>query len=77
MFFYREAAVRNNLFSSVKLRLTIISFFFIGGIVGGIFYTEIGIQVLLIGSCALILGIIYDNIKLKLRLIHRKYRTNT
>lgn len=73
LFFYREAGVRKNLFSSVKLRLTIISFFFIGGIVGGIFYAEMGLQVLLIGSCALILGIIYDNIKLKLRLIHRKY----
>ncbi len=74
LFFYREATARYNLFSSVKLRLTIISFFFIGGIVGGIFYSEIGLKVLLIGSCALILGIIHDNIKLKVRLLHRKYR---
>ncbi len=71
LFFYKEKEERKKLFSSVKLRLTIISFFFIGGIIGGIFYSKIGLLVLLIGTMSLILGIIYDNIKLKIKLLQR------
>ena len=74
LIFYREKDAREKLFSSVKLRLTIISFFFIGGIIGGIFYSKIGLLVLVIGTISLILGIIYDNIKLKLKLLQRKYQ---
>ncbi len=74
LFFYKEAETRKKLLASIKLRLTIISFFFIGGIVGGIFYLKIGLYVLLIGSVSLVLGIIYDNIKLKIKLLQRKYR---
>lgn len=74
LFFYREADTRKKLLTSIKLRLTIISFFFIGGIVGGVFYSKTGLYVLLIGSVSLILGIIYDNILLKIKLLRRKYR---
>jgi uncharacterized membrane protein YoaK (UPF0700 family) len=74
LFFYREDETRKKLITSVKLRLTIISFFFIGGIIGGIFYSGIGLHVLLIGSASLILGIIYYNIKLKIKLLRKKYR---
>ncbi|OYU79714.1 MAG: hypothetical protein CFE23_12910 [Flavobacterium sp. BFFFF1] len=73
LFFYHDLESREKLFSSVRLRLTIISFFFTGGIVGGIFYSEIGLYVLLIGAGALISGIVFDNFKLKLKLLHRKY----
>lgn len=75
LFFYKEQASREKLISSVKLRLTIISFFFIGGIIGGIFYSKMGLLVLLIGSVSLVLGIIFDNIRLKIRLIQKKYRS--
>jgi uncharacterized membrane protein YoaK (UPF0700 family) len=74
LFFYREPESRIKLFTSIKLRLTIISFFFVGGIIGGILYSKIGLGVLLIGSISLILGIIYDYVRLKLKLIQRKYR---
>lgn len=74
LFFYREPESKTKLLASIKLRMTIISFFFVGGIVGGIFYSKIGLAVLLIGSISLILGIIYDNVKLKIKLIQRKYR---
>lgn len=73
LFFYKENETRMKLFASVKLRLTIISFFFIGGIIGGIFYSYIGLYVLLIGSISLILGIIYDNIKLKIKLLQKRH----
>lgn len=74
LLFYREPEPRNRLLASIKLRLTIIGFFFVGGITGGVFYSRMGLAVLLIGSTALIAGIIYDNIKLKIRWIRRRYK---
>lgn len=74
LFFYKETEMRVKLFSSIKLRLTIISFFFIGGILGGIFYTKMGLEVLFIAAVTLIMGLIYDNIKLKVILLNRKYK---
>lgn len=73
LFFYSEKDAREKLFSSIKLRLTIISFFFIGGIIGGIFYSKFGLLVLLIGSLSLILGMVFDNVKLKIKLLQKKY----
>ena len=74
LFFYREVSAREKLFTSIKLRLTIISFFFAGGIVGGIFYSKIGLHVLLFGVFALIWGLIYDSVKLRLLQLTKKYR---
>lgn len=73
LFFYREEETKKKLVASVKLRLTIISFFFLGGMIGGVFYSNLGLYVLLIGSASLILGIIYDNLKLKIKLLRKKY----
>ena len=73
LFFYNEPEMKAKLYSSIKLRLTIISFFFIGGIIGGIFYTKIELKVLFIASATLILGLIYDNLKLKIIMLNRKY----
>lgn len=73
LFFYKEAAKKQQLYSSIKLRLTIISFFFIGGIVGGIFYGKIELKVLCIAAIALVFGLIYDNLKLKILLLNRKF----
>lgn len=74
LFFYREELFRKKLFVSIKLRLSIISFFFIGGITGGIFYSQIKLHVLLIGVIALILGLLYDRIRFNVFLLERKYR---
>lgn len=74
LIFYREKEPKEKLLTSVKLRLTIISFFFIGGIIGGIFYSKIGLLVLLIGSISLIIGIVFDKIWLKLKWFQKKYR---
>ncbi len=73
LFFYKEPDKKKKLYSSIKLRLTIISFFFIGGIIGGVFYGKIKLKVLLIAGIALVLGLIYDNLKLKILLLNRKY----
>lgn len=62
LFFYRHKEQKTKLLSSIKLRLTIISFFFIGGIVGGVFYSTLGIYVLTIAAATLALGLLIDSI---------------
>lgn len=74
LFFYREQNIRAALFSSVKLRITIISFFFMGGIAGGIFYSRIGLRVLFLGGTLILAGLLYDNIKLNIILLTRKLK---
>jgi len=75
LIFYKAPEERQRLFSSIKLRLTIISFFFLGGIAGGILYTKINLRVLIVASALLLAGLIYDNIKFKVILLRRKLRT--
>ena len=69
LFFYKQSELRHKLFSSVRLQLTIISFFFIGGMVGGIFYDSLQMKVLLIAIVVLIIGLISDYLKLKIILL--------
>ncbi len=66
LFFYKLKEQKNKLYSSIKLRLTIISFFFLGGLLGGIFYSSIHLYVLACAGSLLLIGLIYDDIKLKL-----------
>lgn len=72
LFFYKQPENRIRLFSSIKLRFTIIGFFFSGGIVGGLFYQKIGLNVLLLAVFALVFGLIFDGLKLKLLKFKRK-----
>src|SRR5690606_32835413 len=74
LFFYSEKERRKKLFTSINLKLIIICFFFIGGILAGVLYSKIGLTVLLIGSFALFIGMIYDHLKVRVKLIARKYR---
>ncbi|MBO9703753.1 MAG: DUF1275 domain-containing protein [Sporocytophaga sp.] len=59
LFFYTELEQKQKLHRSIKLRFTIISFFFLGGLFAGILYDFIQIKVLLLGSIILVAGIIY------------------
>ncbi len=77
LFFYKATAQKNRLFSSIKLRLTIIGFFFTGGIFGGIFYSKFKLWSLVIGTLCLLSGLVYDNIKFRLILLRRKYGRET
>jgi uncharacterized membrane protein YoaK (UPF0700 family) len=73
LFFYKKIEQRKRLSRSIKLRLIIISFFFIGALIGGFMYEKIGLYVLALASFTLIFGLIYDNVKLKLILLKRKF----
>ncbi|RZL45741.1 MAG: DUF1275 domain-containing protein [Pedobacter sp.] len=74
LFFYREKEQMQKLNASVKLRLTIISFFFLGGIIGGIFYSSVNLYVLTIASITLLIAVFYDIVKLKAIIFKRKKR---
>ena len=75
LFFYKANEQKHKLMSSIKLRLTIISFFFIGGIVGGVLYSKVGIHTLIFAATTLVVGLIYDNIKFRLILLRRKLKS--
>ena len=74
LFFFKTKDNKRTLISSIKLRVTIISFFFIGGIVGGVAYARAGITILNIAAGLLLLGLVYDSIKYRLILLHRKMK---
>ena len=65
LFFYKGNEQRQKLNASIKLRLTIIGSFFLGGVLGGVFYTTIHMYVLAIAGTLLLLGIVFDSLKLK------------
>lgn len=73
LFFYKRTLQQKKLVSSIKLRLTIIFFFFTGGVAGGWGYRLLGIEILLPAAVILFIALVYDSVKLKLVTIKRKY----
>lgn len=76
LFFYKQQDQKEKLYSSIKLRLIIITFFFMGGLLGGIFYSSLKLYILAIAAAVLIGGILYDDLKLRLRIHDRKQQLN-
>src|SRR5690606_15347406 len=60
LFFYKQKEQKDRLYSSIRLRLTIICFFFIGGIISGFLYSKFRLQVLTFAGVILILGATFD-----------------
>lgn len=73
LLFYKASSERKALQSSIQLRLTIIFFFFIGGITAGAAYTKLGLYTLFIGAMMLMGGLMYDAVKFRLILLKRKW----
>lgn len=73
LFFPNKYAFRKKILSTIKLRLYIISFFFIGGLIGGYIYSKIAFYTLIFAVLILFSGLIYDNLKFKMLLMKRKY----
>lgn len=74
LFFYKEGEKKKKLISNIKLRFTVIGFFFFGGIVGGILFSKIGIFALNVAATVLFIGLIYDYLKFKIIVLRRKYK---
>ncbi|PIQ22332.1 MAG: hypothetical protein COW65_03840 [Cytophagales bacterium CG18_big_fil_WC_8_21_14_2_50_42_9] len=73
LIFYKTEEQQEKLASAIKLRITIIFFFFSGGVLGGYGYLVTGIKILLLAAAILISALIYDSVKLKIVRIKRKY----
>jgi uncharacterized membrane protein YoaK (UPF0700 family) len=66
LFFYKTQEQQHKLRSNIRLRLRIITFFFLGGILGGLLYPTKQLYSLVAASAILFIGLIYDNLKYKL-----------
>ena len=66
LFFYKTKKQRNRLITTIRLRLRIIIYFFVGGISGGVLYSSFQLQVLILPAVLLLLGLVYDSVKFKL-----------
>ena len=71
LFFYKEKKQKFKLYASIRLRFTIILFFFFGGIIGGILYTQVQLKTLIFGALMLIMGLIYDTVKFRIKVFMR------
>jgi uncharacterized membrane protein YoaK (UPF0700 family) len=66
LFFYKSKEQKEKLHSTIRLRMRIITFFFIGGIIGGLLYAQIKLYTLIIPALLLAIGLAYDNTKFKI-----------
>jgi uncharacterized membrane protein YoaK (UPF0700 family) len=72
LFFFTHLKQRHRLVSSIRLRLTIILFFFLGGMAGGWGYGYTGLHMLSFAGVLLIAGLLYDSIQFRLTLLRRR-----
>ncbi|WP_323756268.1 YoaK family protein [Roseivirga sp.] len=73
LLFLKKTVKRKGVVSTIKLRIYIITFFFLGGIFGGFLYMEIHLNVLIIAALILLTGLIYDDMRHRFLLAKRKY----
>ncbi len=73
LFFYSTKEHSQKLISTIRLRLRIITFFFAGGVFGGVFYGYLALYVLMIPAAMLIIGLLYDSTKYRLISWQRKH----
>ncbi len=74
LFFYKEAGQQLQLKKSIGLRCSIIAFFFLGCICGGFFFQGFKLKTLILASAILVVAIFYDNLRVSVYKIFKKYR---
>lgn len=75
LFFPKLHPERAKLKSNIKLRIYIITFFFAGGILGGLFYSKFNLKLntLILGALILIISLFYDDVRYQLIKTKRRY----
>lgn len=75
LFFPESHPHRDKIKSTIKLRIYIISFFFLGGLVGGYLFSVLGLDLdtLIFGALVLALSLFYDDMRFRLLTAKRKY----
>lgn len=72
LFFFKSFSQKLNLYASIKLRATIILFFFLGGTLSSFAYSYFGLKLLIVSALILFIGLIYDQMRIGLKMVHRK-----
>lgn len=72
LFFYKKQEEKKRLKSNIYLRLSIITFFFIGCFLGDIIYLAVALKTLYVAAFFLLLALMYDTIRLHFHAIRRK-----
>ena len=72
LFFYKKTEEKIKLKTSIYLRLSIITFFFMGCFSGGFLYNLLEIKTLFIAATFLLIALLYDYIRLQFHVIKRK-----
>lgn len=76
LFFYRKPTEKSRLRRSIFLRLSIIFFFFLGCVLGGFFYEDYKLKILLFAALSLIIALLFDNIIIYYHLTKRKIKSS-
>ncbi|SFZ95173.1 Uncharacterized membrane protein YoaK, UPF0700 family [Flaviramulus basaltis] len=76
LFFPESHPNREKIKSTIKLRIYIICFFFLGGIIGGFLYSKLDLKLntLVFGAIILLISLFYDDLRYKLIRTKRKYK---
>ncbi|MGO1751365.1 MAG: YoaK family protein [Psychroflexus sp.] len=76
LFFPKSHPHISEIRSRIKMRIYIITFFFIGGVIGNIFYSnfELKLKTLSIAAAILIVSLFYDDMLFKIRKARRKIK---
>lgn len=74
LFFYKTYLQKTKLQASIKLRATIILFFFLGGTMSSLTYSYFGLKLLIVSALLLFIGLIYDQMRIRLKMVQRRFQ---
>ncbi|WP_057937829.1 YoaK family protein [Algoriphagus resistens] len=75
LFFPKTYKDKDKIKATIKLRIIIISFFFLGGLVGGFLYSRMGLKLntLIIPAIVLMVSLFFDDFRFRIIMAKRKY----
>ena len=75
LLFPKTPSQQQQIKSAIRLRISIISFFFLGGITGGFFYLSLGLKLytLILGAVLLMLSLFFDDFRFRFIKMKRRY----
>lgn len=76
LFFYKKELELKRLSRNISLRLSIIIFFFIGCVLGGLLYETYKLKILILAAATLLIALFFDNIVVYYHLTKRKIKSN-
>lgn len=76
LFFYKKEVELKRLSRNISLRLSIIIFFFIGCVLGGLLFETYKLKILLLAAVTLLIALFFDNIVVYYHLTKRKIKSN-